>query len=142
MTKTVEVTKTPNRYTTVTQQKNVSTVVHPAEQVLEVHDPGVAGPPNILSVGSVTEGVEAQVTITGTAPSQVLNFVLPVGGIYTHNQAVSSNYWVITHNLGFFPSVSVVDSGGNMVVGDVTYISENQISIAFSASFGGKAYLS
>lgn len=142
MSKTVEVTKTPNRYITVTQQKNVSTVVQPLEQTLEVHDPGVAGPPNVLSVGTVDVGPTPTITITGTAPSQTLNFVLPQGGTYIHNQAVSSSHWVVTHNMGFFPSVSVVDSGGNMVVGDVTYISEDQISIDFSASFGGKAYLS
>lgn len=142
MSKSVEVTKTPNRYITVTQKKNVSTVEAPVEQTLEIHDPGVAGPPNVLSVGTVDVGPTASVTITGGAPNQTLNFVLPQGGTYIHNQAVSSSTWVITHNMGFFPSVSVVDSGGNMVIGDVTYISEDQISIYFSASFGGKAYLS
>lgn len=142
MTKTVEITKTPNRYTTVTQQKNVSTVEKPQENVLEVHDPGVAGPPNSLSIGTVVEGTSAQVTITGTAPSQVLNFVLPVGGIYTHIQSASSTTWTITHNLNYHPSVTVVDSAGSAVIGDVTYVSENQLIVSFSVPFGGKAYLS
>jgi len=142
MSNSVEVTKTPNRYITVTQKKNVSIVEAPAEQVIEVHDPGVAGPPNVLAVGTVDVGPTPSVTITGVAPNQTINFVLSPGGTYVHNQAVSSNTWVVTHNMGFFPSVSVVDSGGNMVIGDVTYISEDQISIAFSAYFGGKAYLS
>ena len=138
---TVEVTKQPNKYVTVTQNKNVSVVTEPSEQVLEVHDPGVAGPPNVLAIGTVTTG-PASVTITGTAPSQTLNFVLPSGGSFIHNQSVSSSTWVISHNLGFFPSVSVVDSGGSMVIGDVSYITVNQVSIAFSSSFGGKAYFS
>lgn len=142
MSKTVEVTKTPNRYITVTQKKNVSTVVAPLEQVLEVHDPGVAGPPNILSIGTVTEGTEAQVTITGTAPAQVLNFVLPVGGIYTHIQSAPSTTWTIVHNLGYHPSVTVVDSADSAVVGDVTYVSTNELIVSFSVAFGGKAYLS
>lgn len=138
---TVEVTKTPNKYVTVTQKKNVSVVTAPTDQVLEVHDPGVAGPPNVLSIGTVTTGTAA-VTITGTPPSQTLNFVLPAGASYVHNQSVSASTWTISHNLGFFPSVSVVDSGGNMVIGDVLYITENQVSISFSAAFGGKAYFS
>jgi hypothetical protein len=139
---TVEVTKQPNKYITVTKTNNVSVVTAPAEQVLEVHDPGVAGPPNTLSIGTVDTGLEPSVTITGIAPVQTLSFVLPIGGSYVHNQSVSSATWTISHNMGFFPSVSVVDNGGNVVVGDVLYISENQVSISFSASFGGKAYFS
>lgn len=139
---TVEITKQPNKYITVTKTNNVSVVTAPAEQVLEVHDPGVAGPPNSLAIGTVISGPAPVVTITGTAPTQTLNFVLPTGGIYTHNQGSSSSTWTITHNLGYFPSVTVVDNGNNVVIGDVSYISANQVSISFSASFGGKAYLS
>lgn len=142
MSKSVEVTKTPNRYITVTQKKNVSVVEAPAEQVIEVHDPGVAGPPNVLSIGTVTEGLEAQVTITGTPPAQVLNFVLPISGVYTHTQSSPSTTWTITHNLGYHPSVTVVDSADSAVIGDVTYVSENQLIVTFSVAFGGKAYLS
>lgn len=112
------------------------------ENILEVSDPGVAGPPNVLSIGTVTEGTEAQVTITGTAPAQVLNFVLPIGGVYTHTQNTPSTTWTITHNLGYHPSVTVVDSADSAVVGDVTYVSENQLIVSFSVAFGGKAYLS
>ena len=40
---------------------------------------GVAGPSNVLSIGTVTGGATASATITGTSPSQVLNLVLPKG---------------------------------------------------------------
>lgn len=60
---------------------------------------------------------------------------------YTHVQSVASSTWVITHNLGKFPSVMVIDSSGNVVVGEITYNSNNQITIQFSAPFAGKAYL-
>lgn len=139
---TVEITKQPNKYITVTKTNNVSVVDQVEKETLEVHDPGVAGPPNSLSIGTVTTGTTPQVTITGTAPSQTLNFVIPTGGAYTHNQGTSSSTWTITHNLGYFPSVTVVDNGNNVVIGDVSYISVNQVSVSFSASFGGKAYLS
>jgi hypothetical protein len=39
----------------------------------------VLGQPTVLSVGTVSSGTAAAVTVTGTAPSQTLNFVLPKG---------------------------------------------------------------
>lgn len=138
---TVEVSKPASKYTTVTKTTTVSSVSKPLEGILEIHDPGVSGPPNVLSVGAVTIGTAA-VSITGTAPSQVLNFVLPVSGSYTHIQVVAASTWTINHNLGYYPAVSIVDSGENLVMGDVTYISTNALSVSFNASFGGKAYLS
>jgi hypothetical protein len=39
-----------------------------------------------------------------------------------------------------YPSVSVVDSAGSTVVGDVLYDSLNQVTITFSAPFSGKAF--
>lgn len=140
----VEITKSKNSSIDVTSTKPRSsiTVGVPKTSIVEKIDRGPAGPPNQLSIGTVVEGPSAQVTITGSAPSQTLNFVLPVGGNYTHNQIASSSTWTITHNLGFFPAVSVVDSGGNHVIGDVTYVSQNVVTVSFNSSFGGKAYLS
>lgn len=149
----VEIVKGNNSTIEVVSSKPRSsiTVGVPKTSVVEKTDRGPSGPQgptgpigpsNVLSIGTVTEGPSAEVTITGESPSQTLNFVLPVGGNYTHNQIVSSPTWTITHNLGFFPAVSVVDSGGNYVVGDVTYVSQNVVTVSFNASFGGKAYLS
>lgn len=118
------------------------TIGVPQKSVVEKIDQGPSGPPNVLTIGTVVSGPAPAVTLTGTAPAQTLNFVLPVGGNYTHNQITSSATWTITHNLGFFPAVSVVDSGGNYVIGDVNYVSQNVVTVSFNASFGGKAYLS
>lgn len=60
---------------------------------------------------------------------------------YVHSQAVASATWVIAHGLGRYPSVSVVDSALNVVVGDVRYDNTNQVTVTFSAAFGGTAYL-
>jgi hypothetical protein len=138
---TVEVSKSKTTLVEVTRTKNVTTVEQGPSEVIEIRDPGVAGPANVLTVGTVTSG-EAAVTITGTAPNQTLNFVLPTGGSYIHTQSTASPTWTITHNLGYYPAVSVVDSGDNHVIGDVNYVSINTVSVSFSASFGGKAYLS
>lgn len=60
---------------------------------------------------------------------------------YTHRQQVASKEWVITHNLGKKPAVTVVDSGENKIFGDVIYVDENTIKLIFSAAFSGIAYL-
>ena len=60
---------------------------------------------------------------------------------YTHNQIVPLSVWTITHNLKKYPSVTVVDSSGSVVVGDVKYLSENELQVSFSGAFAGKAYL-
>jgi hypothetical protein len=60
---------------------------------------------------------------------------------YTHIQAIPSTQWIIIHNLNRNPSVTVVDSAGSVVYGDIIYDSLNQLTISFSAGFSGKAYL-
>jgi len=42
-------------------------------------DTGATGPSNVITIGTVTKGNEASVTITGESPNQVINFVLPKG---------------------------------------------------------------
>lgn len=60
---------------------------------------------------------------------------------FIFTQSIPADTWVITHSLGKKPSVTVVDSGDNIVVGDVTYIDENALTITFVGAFSGKAYL-
>lgn len=60
---------------------------------------------------------------------------------YTHNQTTSSATWVIDHNMGKRPSVTVVNSAGQSVIGSVTYNSINQLTVEFKNPFKGKAYL-
>lgn len=60
---------------------------------------------------------------------------------YIHNQSQSSEVWTINHNLNKYPSVTVVDTAGSVVEGEVTFISLNEIRVAFSSPFSGKAIL-
>lgn len=60
---------------------------------------------------------------------------------YIHDQISPDQTWHVTHNLDKFPSVSVVDTGNNIVVGDIEYISKKELKITFSYEFSGKAYL-
>jgi len=60
---------------------------------------------------------------------------------FEFNQVVPATTWTITHNLGKFPSITVIDSGNTVVHGEYTYIDNNKIVLEFSAAFAGKAYL-
>lgn len=60
---------------------------------------------------------------------------------YIHEQNVAAATWQITHNLGKYPSVTVVDSSGRLFFGDVQYVDANNLSITFHGSFSGKAIL-
>jgi hypothetical protein len=61
---------------------------------------------------------------------------------YVHNQGTTSATWSILHNLGWYPNVTIIDSAGTTVEGDVSHISQNLVSITFSGAFTGVAYLS
>lgn len=66
----------PSEYTVESSTTSVFSVTGTAQGV-----PGLKGDPgatNTLSIGTVTEGA-AQATITGSAPNQILNLVLPRG---------------------------------------------------------------
>jgi len=60
---------------------------------------------------------------------------------FIYTQATPAATWTITHNLGKFPSVSVVDSANTQVYGNVDYINDNSLTLTFTGAFSGKAYL-
>lgn len=60
---------------------------------------------------------------------------------YEFEQASPSSTWSITHPLGGKPSVSVVDSSGTIVIGEVSYNSNTLVTVQFTAPFSGYAYL-
>lgn len=88
--------------------------------------------------------------ITGvTASSNLWSFIGNLGventsvlANYTHSQSTPADTWVVTHNLGFHPNVTIVDSANSVVIGGVTYNSLNQLTLDFAAGFSGSAYLS
>lgn len=61
---------------------------------------------------------------------------------YVHSQGTVAASWIVVHNLGFFPNVTVIDSSGATCEGDVAHIDSNTLTIQFSGGFTGTAYLS
>ncbi len=82
-----------------------------------------------------TQGIQGIQGIEGPAGSGI-------GGSFLYNQSIPTTTWMITHSLGFFPAVTIVDSSQREVVGDVTHIDSMSVQVDFSFPFSGKAYLS
>ena len=60
---------------------------------------------------------------------------------YIHVQDVASTDWNIIHNLEKYPSVTVFDSAGSVVICAIEYVDVNNMILHFSAPFSGKATL-
>jgi len=65
---------------------------------------------------------------------------------FVYPQAVPATTWgdgnpkMVNHGLNKFPSITVVDSADSVVIGDYTYVDNNNVILEFSAAFAGKAY--
>lgn len=101
--------------------------------------PGFVSPPFTgPSITLTTVGDSGPATLT----NDVLNIPEYKSDVtYVFNQEVPSVLWEIEHNLGKYPSVTVVNINNVIMYGEVTYISENELKIEFSAGFSGKAYM-
>jgi hypothetical protein len=85
--------------------------------------------------GNITGDITAQSDLWSYLSSLISqnNFVF--------DKQVAASVWVVVHNMGKFPSVSIVDTANDQVEGEVRYNSNNQLTITFTAAVAGKAYL-
>lgn len=60
---------------------------------------------------------------------------------FIFNQIVPSSLWSITHNLNKLPNITIIDSAGSEVKGEIEYVDNNNIILHFSSEFSGKAIL-
>jgi len=65
----------------------------------------------------------------------------PQAPTFIFTQNLPSTTWNIQHNLGKFPSITVIDTGNTVVTGEYNYTSNTNVILTFSAAFAGKAYL-
>lgn len=96
-----------------------------------------------MSPVTVTE-VNRNVSVTSPAASSLTVSTASASsphGTYSHTQTSASATWTVVHNLNCKPSVTIVDSAGNVQIGEVLYDSDNQITLTFAAAFSGFAYL-
>ena len=60
---------------------------------------------------------------------------------YIHEQGISSDTWVVEHNLNKYPTVECVDSAGTVFKAQIEYNSLNSLTIYINGASKGKAYL-
>jgi len=98
----------------------------------------------IVTLNPTTVTVEA--STTGPQGPQGLQGVQGPAGdkvvAYRHIQSETSDTWEITHNLNFYPNVTVIDSAGTICEGDINYVSQNSLTLNFAGAFSGEAFLS
>jgi hypothetical protein len=87
---------------------------------------------NVVLAGP-TAGVDALPTFRTLDPLDIPAFLF--------DQAVASAIWTIAHNLNRYPQVTVIDSTGREVKGQIQYDSVNQVTVTFTAPFAGQASL-
>ena len=73
-------------------------------------------------------------------PTTPVNNVYTTDANFVHTQGTPAWQWVINHNLAKKCSVTVVDSANEVVIGQITYNSVNQVTLDFEGSFSGKAF--
>ena len=59
---------------------------------------------------------------------------------FVFEQANASDVWEVTHGLNKKPSITVVDSAENVVIGAYEYIDDNKVILRFNSAFVGRAY--
>ena len=87
-------------------------------------------PPDIIGI----------INSPGIVLSDLSMGVPQLGFVYAQN--TPSDTWTISHNLTFHPNVTVVDSGGSVVEGEISYPTPTTVLLTFRSGFSGKAYLS
>jgi hypothetical protein len=90
----------------------------------------------INSTGSLVDGQDYFISLLGNTSGG--------GGgdkNFVYNQPTPSLVWNVVHNLDKYPSVSVVDSAGTTVFGNVQYRNVNELTITFNGAFSGKAFI-
>ena len=78
---------------------------------------------------------------TKTTNIIALSKIINLKSTFVFHQAVPSDTWVIEHNLNKFPSVTVVNSHKEEVIGSLQYNTTNKLTLTFSAPFSGDAYI-
>lgn len=60
---------------------------------------------------------------------------------YVHTQGTPSMFWTIRHNLGWYPSVTLIDMSQNVFFGNVEYVDVNTCTVALAGEVSGYAYI-
>lgn len=119
---------------TIDNTQNVETlIIEPTVESLQVE----------LALVSPTTGV---MSVNGKTGNVIIDYpdinIDPVNHVkYVHTQVNASTQWNITHNLGFFPNVTVLDNANRIIEADIQYLNTNSVRIVMNVALSGTAYL-
>lgn len=66
----------------------------------------------------------------------------PGGTQFLLNQVAPAATWLVAHNLGYFPHITILDSSGEVVLTDIHHADVNNAVLTFSSPTTGKAIAS
>ncbi len=92
-----------------------------------------------ISVGVALEQVSVEVQLAGPAgPAGPI--ATGTGDAHFQQAFTPASSVTVTHNLGKHPAVTVIDSAGDEIEGDVQHTSINALIVTFSAPFSGTVF--
>lgn len=89
---------------------------------------------------------QAEIYVAGSTTPVVVEVRVPgpqgpAAASYTHVQSSASSTWTIAHNLGFRPSVKLLNSASQEVDADIVHLSNNVCIATFNLPITGLARL-
>lgn len=100
----------------------------------------------LVSVEVIEDGSVLVVEVDRPAAVDVVEIIHPgpqgpAGAFYVHQQATPSPTWIINHNLGYRPSVELLDTGSQEIDGEIAHPSVNQTVVTLNPATAGIARL-
>jgi len=119
---------------TIDNTQNVETlIIEPTVESLQVELALVSPTTGVMSVNGKTGNVVIDYPDINTSPVNHVKFM--------HTQNAPSTQWNITHNLNFFPNVTVLDNANRIIEADIQYLNINSVRIVMNVALSGVAYL-
>ncbi len=119
------------------EQNNISTFGH---FTIDSYT-ATAGSANLYTLNLTNIGGNGNITDKLLYDFAVFTLSSQGAPTFQFTQGAPATTWNIQHNLGKFPSITVIDTGNTVVNGEYTYTDNNNVVLNFSAAFAGKAYL-
>lgn len=100
----------------------------------------MASPPVVIMQTSAPVRVVKTAPVVAVVASGPQGPPGPAGAAqdYEHVQSAAATEWIVNHNLGVEPSVSVLSSGGAEIEASVLHVSVNQTRIYFASAQAGR----
>lgn len=124
-------TDNPNNFATYA----VSTVINTLNENF-----GTFNVSYIEGSGSLIAGKHYAISYLAAKGSVDKNYVFPTDGVSYHSFSGGSAF-TITHSLNKYPSVTVIDSAGSEVIGDIQHTSKNTFNITFNANQSARVFV-